>query len=109
MSRYASTPLPDWSLSFAGSPAPYPIPAQHPAVLPRIRISLLPPFAPLKALLPLPADVAKISQLARYLHRSVPAIAAVATSGKRLVLEVDGFEVLRSLGVGVLREGDVVW
>ncbi|WVF70213.1 hypothetical protein IAT40_005002 [Kwoniella sp. CBS 6097] len=74
----------------------------------RIRIALLPPFAPNKIILPVPEDVKTISALKKYIVHSLAAVAEHATKGKDIVLEIDGFELLGGSGLDVIEGGDIV-
>lgn len=69
---------------------------------------MLAPFSEARILLPLPAAVTRVSELKRYLVSSLHSVSGVTQSSKDLRLEVDGFELLSSSEVDILRDSDVV-
>ncbi|OCF37736.1 hypothetical protein I316_00863 [Kwoniella heveanensis BCC8398] len=74
----------------------------------RIKIALLPPFAPNKVILPVPQEVDTISTLRKYIVKSLAVVAEHATKGRDIVLEIDGFELLGGSRVDVIEGVDVV-
>lgn len=74
----------------------------------RVRLSLLPPFAPAKLLVPVPADIQTVKHLKRYLAKSLSAVSTVTHHGTELLLEVDGFELLSGSPLDVLDDKDIV-
>ena len=75
----------------------------------RLRISLLPPFAPSKFLLPVPETVKTISHLKKHLRTSLSGITERTEDWREIKLEVEGFELLGGSEVNVVELGDIVW
>ncbi|WVQ68815.1 uncharacterized protein L199_007024 [Kwoniella botswanensis] len=74
----------------------------------RVKLTLLPPFASAKLILPVPEGCKTIHDLKKHILESISVISQHASKAKELVLEIDGFELLAGSQVGVIESGDVV-
>ena len=73
----------------------------------RLKLSLLPPFAPQKLLFPIDEHVRTIAGLKNRLIKSLAAVSLAGHAGA-LVLEIEGFELLPGSGIDIINEYDVV-